>query len=213
MIEAVLKGLALGFILTLAVGPVIFTIIKQSINNGKEGGFSFVAGVWISDILLVLLSNVFSEWVTEMLEYKQLIGYTGSTFLVAMGAYFVFVKKVKLKSDLNINELRFRKRDFAKLSLSGFLINTLNPSVIFFWLLNATAFAVTHSMRQRMIIFSICLAVNMAADVVKVIMAGKLRERLTLRNMSVINKVSGSILIVFGLALLYGSIFMVEHVQ
>src|SRR5438105_620716 len=141
MIEALLKGLALGLILTLSVGPVIFTIIKQSINNGKEGGFSFISGVWISDILLVVLSNVFSELVTKVLAYKQTIGYIGSVFLVGMGVYFVFFKKVKLRTDPKGNEPRLQRGDFAKLCLSGFIINTFNPSVIFFWLLNATAFS------------------------------------------------------------------------
>lgn len=209
MTKAVLEGLALGFILTLSVGPVIFTIIKQSLNNGKEGGLSFVAGVWLSDILLVVLSNAFSEWVTAVLEYKQAIGYTGSVFLIAMGIYYLFFKKVKLRSDTNGPETRFRKRDFAKLALSGFAINTLNPSVIFFWLINATAFAATHTLRQRIIIFSICIGVNIAADIAKVAMAGKLRERLTLRNMTIINKLSGTILIGFGLALIYGALFLV----
>ena len=210
MTKAVLEGLALGFILTLSVGPVIFTIIKQSLNNGKEGGLSFVAGVWLSDILLVVLSNAFSEWVTAVLEYKQAIGYTGSVFLIAMGIYYLVFKKVKLKSDNAGTDTRFRKRDFAKLAISGFAINTLNPSVIFFWLINATAFAATHSFDQRIIIFSICIGVNIAADIAKVAMAGKLRERLTLRNMTIINKLSGSILIGFGLALVYGAFFLVD---
>src|SRR5688572_28104690 len=207
MTKAVLEGLALGFILTLSVGPVIFTIIKQSLNNGKEGGLSFVAGVWLSDILLVVLSNAFSEWVTAVLEYKQAIGYVGSAFLIAMGAYYVFFKKVRLRSETEGVTTRFRKRDFAKLCLSGFAINTLNPSVIFFWLINATAFAATHSWEQRIIIFSICIGVNIAADIAKVAMAGKLRDRLNFRNMTIINKLSGTILIGFGLALIYGSSF------
>lgn len=59
MLDAILKGLGLGLILALSVGPVIFTVIKQSINNGHRGGFSFVAGVWISDIFLVFLSIFF----------------------------------------------------------------------------------------------------------------------------------------------------------
>ena len=211
MIEAILKGLALGFILTLSVGPVIFTIIKQSINNGKEGGLSFVAGVWISDIFVVVLSNAFSEWVTAVLEYKVAIGYTGSLFLIAMGLYYVFFKKVKLKSDASGNDLRFRKRDFVKICASGFAINTLNPSVIFFWLLNATAFAATHSLKQRIIIFSICVGFNIAADIGKVFMAGKLRERLNLRNMTIINRLSGTILIGFGLVLFYSALFLVKN--
>ena len=210
MTEALLKGLALGFILTLSVGPVIFTIIKQSINHGKEGGFSFVSGVWMSDILLVVVSNAFSEWVTHMMQYKQMIGYLGSAFLVVMGVYFVFFKKVKLRTTINGDYTSLSKKDFFKLLSSGFLINTLNPGVIFFWLLNATAFAVTHTLRQRIIIFSICLLFNMAADIFKVLMAGKLANRLTLHNMKVINRLSGTILIAFGIVLFYGALFLVN---
>ena len=57
MWEAIVSGLTLGLVLAISVGPVIFTIIKQSLVNGKEGGFCFVAGVWLSDIFLVVISN------------------------------------------------------------------------------------------------------------------------------------------------------------
>ncbi|MEJ7770199.1 MAG: LysE family transporter, partial [Chitinophagaceae bacterium] len=66
MSDAILKGSALGIFLVLSIGPVIFTVIKQSVNNGRKGGFSFMAGVWISDIILVTVSNIFSAWVTEL---------------------------------------------------------------------------------------------------------------------------------------------------
>lgn len=211
MTEALLKGLALGFILTMSVGPVIFTVIKQSINYGKEGGFSFISGVWISDIILVVIANMLSEWVTRLLEYKQALGYVGSAFLGVMGVYFVFFKKVNVKTDAEVKAFQFGKFDFARLALSGFLINTLNPNVIFFWLLNATAVSATHSLNQRAIIFSSCLLLNMAADVFKVIMAGKLRERLTLHTMRIVNRVSGTILIGFGLALFYGAMFIANR--
>jgi threonine/homoserine/homoserine lactone efflux protein len=206
MTEALLKGLALGFLLALSVGPVIFTIIKQSLNNGYKGGFAFVAGVWISDIFWVILGNAFSELVTKLLEYKRIIGYGGSGFLIGLGLFYVFFKKVKLNADTT--ELKFSKRDYATIGFSGFLINTLNPSVILFWLVNATAFAVTHTFRQRILIFSICLLFNMVADILKVLGAGKLRQRLTPNNISIINKVSGTILIGFGIALLWGILFL-----
>ncbi len=208
MTEAIIKGLGLGLILTLSVGPVIFTILKQSINNGHKGGFSFVAGVWISDLFLVILSNMFTEIVRQLLEFRSLIGYIGSAFLVAMGVYYVFFKKVKLKSDDFQNVPAFSKSDFAKTILSGFFINTLNPSVIFFWLINATAFAATHNILQRILIFSVCLGINMIADVFKVMMAGRIRDKLTIHNISLINKISGTILMIFGFALLYGVIFI-----
>lgn len=213
MTEALLKGLTIGLILALSVGPVIFTIIKQSINNGYKGGFSFVAGVWLSDIFLVVISNAFSEWVTTILQYKKAIGYIGSSFLIGMGIFYVFFKKVTSAADAAVGDLRFRKRDVAKIASAGFLINTLNPSVILFWLINATAFAVSHTMQQRIIIFSACLLLNIIADVVKVLMAGKLRQRLTVKNISIINKLSGTILLGFGIALLYGAIFLADKVK
>jgi threonine/homoserine/homoserine lactone efflux protein len=59
MIDALFKGLVISLLLMFSVGPIVFTIIKQSINNGHAGGLSFVSGVWLSDLLLVILSNVF----------------------------------------------------------------------------------------------------------------------------------------------------------
>lgn len=212
MTEAILKGLGLGMILALSVGPVIFTILKQSINNGHRGGFSFVAGVWISDLFLVLLSNVFTELVQQLMTFKALIAYIGSAFLVAMGIYYVFFKKVRLKSEIFQEIPSFSKADFARSALSGFFINTLNPSVIFFWLINATAFAASHSISERIIIFSVCLGLNMVADVLKVMMAGKIRDKLTARTIGIINKVSGSILVIFGLSLLYAVVFKSDKI-
>lgn len=208
MLQNILKGLALGFVLVLSVGPIIFTIIKQSLTNGHKGGLSFVAGVWLSDIILVTLSNAFTSFVAELLEHKREIGIGGSIFLIAMGAYFVFLKKVKLTTSANNEVARFRKRDMAKIFASGFIINTLNPGVIIFWLGNATVLSLTHTLKQRIIIFSVCLLVNMAADVGKVMMAGKLGKRLTLHNLSIINKISGLILIGFGVVLAWGVIFI-----
>jgi threonine/homoserine/homoserine lactone efflux protein len=206
VLEAVLKGFGIGLILVLSVGPVIFTIIKQSINNGYKGGFSFVAGVWLSDVLLVLFANFFSELVTKLLAFQNTIAYIGSVFLAGMGIYYIFFKKVSLNVSETLVLKTFSKSDFSKIALSGFLINTLNPSVLIFWLINATAFATVHSFWERMVIFSVCLGMNMVADVLKVLMAGKIRNSLTPRHILLINKVSGTILVIFGAVLMYGAL-------
>ena len=98
MWHAIVNGITLGLVLMISVGPVIFSIIKQSLNNGREGGFSFVAGVWLSDILLIIVSNAFSELVTYMMEYRKILGIFGSLFLLLMGVFYVFFKKIKLQS-------------------------------------------------------------------------------------------------------------------
>jgi threonine/homoserine/homoserine lactone efflux protein len=211
MVEAILKGLALGVVLALSVGPIIFTIIKQSITVGHKGGFSFVAGVWLSDIILVVLSNVFTAWVATLLEHRNMIGYGGSSFLIGMGVYYFFFKKVVLKSTEGKHADHLSTQQFLRIFASGFIINTLNPGVIIFWLGNASILALTHSLDERIVIFSICLLINMSADVGKVMMAGKLRNKLTIHNLAIINKISGAILVAFGMFLLYGVLFRMHH--
>ena len=55
MQEPILKGLLLGLILSISIGPVIFAILKQSLTNGLKAGYVFVAGVSISDIILLFI--------------------------------------------------------------------------------------------------------------------------------------------------------------
>lgn len=205
MIDALIKGFALSLLLIFSVGPVIFTIIKQSINNGRAGGFSFVAGVWLSDLLWVILSNVFSEMVSQLLHFEKAIGVTGSIFLIAMGVYYLFFKKIHIKEDEE--KIIVTARTHAKLVLSGFLINTLNPTLMFFWLTTATALSASHTLLQRIIIFSTCLVINSASDILKVVLAGKLRTKLNEKNISLINKISGLLLLIFGIALIGGLFF------
>jgi threonine/homoserine/homoserine lactone efflux protein len=208
MLESIFKGIGLGLILAVSVGPVIFTILKQSINNGHKGGFSFVAGVWLSDLVLIIISNMFSSLVMEALAFKNTIGYVGAVFLVSLGIYYVFFKKVNFGEDRNVPLVEFGKKAITKTFISGFIINTLNPGVMLFWLINATAFAVTHTPFERIILFGTCLLVNVVADVLKVMLAAKVRHSLTPHNINIINKISGTILIIFGLGIVYGIRFL-----
>lgn len=200
-----MKGFAISLLLIFSVGPAAFTIIKQSINNGRAGGFSFVAGVWLSDLLWVILSNAFSELVIQLLHFKREIGLTGSAFLIALGIYYLFFKKIHLKEEEDKIVITTSKH--AKLTMAGFLINTVNPAVILFWLTTATAIAASHTVKQRIVIFSTCLIINSSVDILKVVLAGKIRKNMNEKNITLINKISGTILLVFGIALLAGVFF------
>lgn len=205
MIAALLKGIALGFMLSISVGPVIFSIIKQSINNGHKGGFAFVAGVSASDITLVIISQLFTELFRSLLDYKTQIGVGGSILLIILGVYVFFFKKVQVNEE-GAHVIKMRKRDMFRTAISGYFMNTLNPSVIAFWLLIATS-VVDLSINYRIIMFTTCLVFVLAADIAKVLLAGRLRKKLTPHNIHLINKLSGLILVGFGIALIIGTIF------
>jgi threonine/homoserine/homoserine lactone efflux protein len=54
------------------------------------------------------------------------------------------------------------------------------------------------------VIFLVCLAVVLTADIAKVMLAGKIRKKLTPHNIHIINRINGLILIGFGIALIWG---------
>jgi threonine/homoserine/homoserine lactone efflux protein len=202
MIEAILKGLTFGLLLSISVGPVLFSIIKQSLNNGHKGGLTFVFGVSASDITLVLVSNIFTELFNSIKTYKTQVGIAGCIFLVTTGIYFLFFKKVKVNEE-GKQIFKFRKRDYAKIFLSGYFMNTLNPSVFIFWIYASTA-VINHSIQERLIVFVTCLVWMLGADILKVFLAGKIRNRLTPHNIHNLNRLNGLLLIIFGIALIWG---------
>jgi threonine/homoserine/homoserine lactone efflux protein len=202
LIPAILKGLALGLMLSISVGPVIFSILKQSINNGHKGGFAFIIGVAASDITLVALSNLFTGLFEDLLEYKTAIGIGGSCLLIALGIYVTFFKKIQV-NEAGIQVIKMRKRDYFKIFLSGYFMNSLNPSVIGFWLLTSTSLLV-ETFNYRIVVFATCLILVASLDVVKVMLAGRIRQKLTPHNIHIINRISGLILIGFGVALIWG---------
>ena len=210
MFEAILKGITLGLLLTISVGPVIFSIIKQSLNNGHRGGLAFGLGVSASDITLVFVSNVFTTAFAYLTKHREFIGIIGSIFLIIMGVYFIFFKKVKV-DDSGVQILQLRKRDYIRTFLSGYFMNTLNPAVFIFWLTTSTTM-ITLSVENRIIAFVTCLSFVLATDILKVMMAQKIRKKLTPHNIQILSRINGLVLFGFGVVLLWGLIFYSDKI-
>jgi threonine/homoserine/homoserine lactone efflux protein len=212
MLEALLKGITLGLLLSISVGPVIFSILKQSLNNGHAGGMAFIIGVSLSDVTLVLVSNVFTELFSSISSHRVEIGIAGSIFLITMGIYFLIFKKIKVDATGQQVFLKFRKRDYARIAVSGYLMNTLNPAVFLFWLTASTTL-INHTIQQKIIMFVICLGIVFTGDIAKVMLAGKIRKRLTPHNIHIINRVNGLVLIGFGIALIWGLLAFADKLR
>lgn len=206
MTEAILKGLALGFLLAISMGPVIFSIIKQSISNGYKGGLSFAIGVAASDLTLVLVSNVFTELFNRLLRFEKIIGLSGSLLLMGIGIYFLFFKKTTLTDSADGFAVKRKVSDYARIFFAGYFVNLLNPGVIAFWFTWATAF-ITTPVNERIALFGTCLSVVFIADLLKVFLADRLRKRLTLKTINIINKISGLTLLIFGIVIMVGILF------
>jgi threonine/homoserine/homoserine lactone efflux protein len=211
MVAPIIKGLLLGLILSISLGPVIFAILKQSITNGRKAGYLFVAGVSTSDIGLLLIANIFTNIFLLVLDHKAFIAMAGAGFLLLLGLYTLFFKKIKIESDENGEEKVFRKRDYLGIYISGFLMNTLNPSVFIFWFawtaaIGASASETNNPVQYKFIVFATCLVFLLLSDLIKVALASRLRPSLTEKNLIWINRISAIIILVFSAALFIGAL-------
>lgn len=202
MTEAIISGLLLGLALVFSVGPVIFTILKLRINYGLSSAFYFIFGVWLSDIIWVLTANIFGSLLESLKTYRLPIGTAGGVFLIGLGIYYLFFKKYHSKAELD-EGVKINSTTHARLFITGFLINTLNPGVIALWLAAATK-SLSSTLEEKVFTFSICLAMNISADFFKINLAGKLQKKLNDKNIKIVNKISGFMFLAFGIALILG---------
>jgi len=211
MIAPIIKGLLLGIILSISVGPVIIAILKQSLTNGKSSGYAFVSGVSASDITLLIICNVFTQLFDVVLAHKNIIAVVGAAFLFAMGVHTLYFKKISLDNLNEENKKQMRRRDLVGVFVSGYLMNVLNPNVFLFWFAWTAAIGVSASESNNPILYKIlafgsCLLFVLISDLAKVVLAGILRPKLTEKTLIRVNRVSGIIILIFSAVLFYGAL-------
>ena len=197
-------GCGFGLFMAVSVGPTIFAIIKYSITYGWRAGMSFVLGVSLSDSIYVLLANMASAWLSGLMSHEKTIGYLGAVLLIIFGLYGFF-KKIKVTRNRN-DDAKVRSRDYFKIFASGFLMNTLNPGVIITWI-TAVAAISTMTAAYRLVFFITCLGIILGFDFLKVLLAQRIRRRLTPRNIIYLNRISALCLVVIGIVLFLKSMF------
>lgn len=200
------KGLLLGTLLSISVGPVIFAIIKQSLTNGHKAGYAFVLGVSASDASMVLLTNFFSSLFSLALNHQRTIALVGALFLVSVGVYSLVFKKKQFHDPSDQSLKTYRKRDLLGIAASGYFMNILNPAVFLFWFAASAAVigdaaSAASPASYKTAVFLTCLVFVLLSDVLKVYFAAKLRLRLTAANMLWITRLSGIIMVIFGVML------------
>jgi threonine/homoserine/homoserine lactone efflux protein len=211
MLEPISKGLLLGIILSISIGPVIFAILKQSLTNGRRAGYIFVAGVSASDITLLTICNVFTQLFSLVVEHKSVISIIGAGFLLVTGLYTLFFKKIILDKQWEDGAKQMRRRDLLGVFMTGFLMNTLNPNVFLFWFawtaaIGSSALETPNPIAYKLLVFGTCLLFVLLSDLIKVVLAGKLRPKLTEKTLLWVNRVAGIIILFFSAVLFYSAI-------
>lgn len=199
ILDAIIKGLLLGMVMAVSVGPTLFAILKYSLHHSYKAGVAFIIGVSMSDLIFVLLANFAANWLELLIQFEAPIAYAGGAILILIGLIGFFKPFVPRRPRHLPTEIS-RSR-FLTIWGSGFLINSFNPGVFITWLVAAAATAHADHL-YRIALFGSCLGLILCLDVVKVFLADAIRKRLTLRRMFYLQKISALCLAGIGVVLI-----------
>ena len=139
-------------------------------------------------------------------ESYWLVGVVGGAILIVFGLV-TFKRSAGFES--KTNNIKQENPPFYIFILKGFLLNLVNPFVWIFWLgvvVGVTArFAA--DVTNVYVFFGGTLTVVYLTDLLKGFLAAKLKKYISIKFLTIINKIAGVALIVFGLFLIIKSWF------
>jgi len=198
MIEAILQGIGAGILFSFLTGPVFFSMIKTSIEKGFKAGFSLAIGVVFSDIIFISLTIFSSQFVNYNAAYNEYIGIIGGLFLLGVGLYYL-VNKVKVNYE-TAEILKVRRSGYI---IKGFLMCLLSPTTLMFWIMvgGVVSAQLHYDMDEKVVFFIVAMSAQLFVDFIKTYYAAKLRYRIKEKNIKVLNRIAGAVIIIFALRL------------
>lgn len=204
------QAIVIILLLTFSFGPAFFALINTGIKFGYRTGSFLAIGVVMSDFFLCLLVCVLVHFGMANLLHSEktqtFFAIIGGIILIVFGAFFF--KKIPIKTD-DVIDIENKLPSPRLMFFKGFFLNLFNPTVWLLWLANVTAISKTfeYSMVKMVLFFSVVLGAVLAVELFKVKLAGKIKNYLTNRIMMIVNYITGTALIIFGLILIYNHYF------
>ncbi|MFN0175241.1 MAG: LysE family translocator [Saprospiraceae bacterium] len=212
-----LQGILLGISLSFLVGPLMFAIVEAGIGQGFRAGVAVAAGIWVSDVLYVLAAFYGVEAMEALValpRFKMWAGLAGGLLLAGFGLGTIWKTRIMRKLSGSFLEGQWvetpNHKTYLWWWLRGFLLNTVNPGTVFFWLGIVTAVVVPSgwSRQEMLIFFGGMLATLVITDTLKAWAAKRLRKFLTPEHTRKIQLGLGLLMVFFGGVLIVRAVLL-----
>ena len=201
-----LQGILFGISLSFLIGPLLFAVVEAGISQGFRAGIAVASGIWLSDVLFVCAILWSVETLAAMMAadgFKHWVGILGGAVLLVFGAGSYFSNAGQQASTaLTANGIAARSN--LTWWLRGFLLNTINPGTIFFWIGIISAVVVPNqwNKQQTLVFFGGMLGTLVLTDTLKAWAAKRIRKFLTPQHILQVQRGIGLLLMLFGLVLI-----------
>lgn len=207
----ILIGILCGLVLSLffSFGPAFFGLIQNSINYGFRKGVAFEIGVNASDIfMVVLMLTLLKDVSLGPILHNPWVASIGGTAMIVLGLVSILRKPTIKREGGRVKFVGIPRG--RELVVQGFALNTVNPSVWLYWISLITLISgeLNLSIGERYTFFISLLLAELAGGILKCRLASMLQNIVSIRLMTVINRIMGCFLIGVGLFLI---ISMIVH--
>jgi threonine/homoserine/homoserine lactone efflux protein len=204
MLQDILSGIPLGIFLAFMVGPAFFILLETAAIRGFKAAFAFDIGVVLADVVFIFIAYFSTNQLLRSIKDDPGLFIFGGGVLTIYGLIaYVKVKNTNYtKSDFEVQKLK--RRDYLEIVAKGFLLNFINIGVLGFWLGLLIIFGPSLEMQgSRLVVFFTSIIVTyLLVDVLKILLAKKLNNKLTPRRITLFKKGISFLLIIFGLILI-----------
>ena len=204
MIEDILLGIPLGILLCFMIGPVFFVLLETAAIKGFRAALVFDAGVVIADLVFIAIAYFSSYRLINNIKDEPALFIFGGLIMVTYGVIsFVKQKKAIKKLDFK-DQIELIKKNYFQLLVKGFLLNFINVGVLGFWLLIFITFGPQLELKtsRLAVFFASVIATYLIVDIIKILLAKRLKSKMTPGNILKIKQVTSVLLIIFGLTIM-----------
>lgn len=205
----IVKALLVGFVAGIPIGPVGILCIQKTLNKGMWNGFATGLGSAIMEIIYAAVALFSMAFVAEFIQdNRDWVMIIGGLVIIFVGISTFFKNPVDRLKGANI-ETSGRFTD----SLQGFLLTLSNPGALVIMLslfafagIDPEAFDTKYTM--GIMIFAVFIG---ESTWWLVLSSGvnHFRKKFSLRGLLLLNRISGSIIAVLGLAAFFEGIYEV----
>lgn len=118
IVDILLRGLIVGIVSSITVGPVAVLCIKRTLNKSRRSGFISGMGVACADTLMAIIAFFFYSILHSQIEqYRHILSIVGGIFVVIVGVV-IYLQKPSQRVNIDGSVQNTPWRDFA--SMFGF---------------------------------------------------------------------------------------------
>lgn len=211
MFDEVLSAIPFGIILAFTIGPVFFVLLETSATKGFKSALIFDLGVMLADILFIAVAFLSTNKLLDKIKDDPNFLVFGGVLLVVYGI-ITFTKTSKSFRTIVREYHRVEiQKNYGKLFLKGFLLNFINVGVLAGWLafiIIANSFTETKS--GVVVFLATILITYFVIDIFKILIAKRLKNKLTPRRIFKTKKIIALVILCFGILLLSQAFFPKE---